>query len=294
MAPPTLFESPSFRSTTSVSGALPEGTLTSLRIANQLVGVGLLEAVAEEQILERADPQDLDGDGISGRPNRVWNLDRQVTALGRFGWKANQPDVLQQVASAFFADMGITNRLFPVDACRADDLACERQMLHDGSFDINSDDLAKVVLYTRALAVPAQRNHTAPNVQRGRALFFDLGCETCHRARMTTAEHPTIPALSNQSIKPYSDMLLHDMGPGLADGRPDFEATGSEWRTPPLWGIGLIRVVNKHTFFLHDGRARNLQEAILWHGGEALAAQQSYLNLPRRDREALLAFLESL
>jgi len=274
-------------------GDLHPETQFSPRVANQMIGLGLLEAVPEEAILALADPTDQDEDGISGRPNYVWDAYNNQTALGRFGWKANQPSLLQQTAGAFLGDMGITTPLFPDENCMEMDVDCETAV-SGGTPEIEDDDFLKVVLYASSLAVPARRDWNDPQVLQGKELFNEIGCANCHTPLLETSIHPTIPALSNQTIRPYTDMLLHDMGDGLADGRPDFQATSSEWRTPPLWGIGLIETVNGHTYFLHDGRARNLQEAILWHGGEAEASQEAYTDLTPSEREALLKFLESL
>ncbi|NJL06177.1 MAG: c-type cytochrome [Chloroflexaceae bacterium] len=274
-------------------GALHPETMHSPRVANQMIGLGLLEAVPEETILALADPRDRDGDGISGRPNYVWDAFNGRVALGRFGWKANQPHLLQQVASAFNGDIGITSRLRPTVSCTAAQPDC-MQAPTGGEPEISDEDLLKVVLYSSALAVPARRNWAEPQVRQGQQLFGELGCASCHVPQLTTGVHPTLPALSHQTIYPYTDLLLHDMGPELADGRPDFAATGSEWRTPPLWGIGLFGTVNGHTTYLHDGRARDLLEAVLWHGGEAEASKQRVLELSQAERDALIAFLESL
>ena len=274
-------------------GALPPEARFSPRVAPQLIGMGLLEAISEEQVLSRADPADADGDGISGRPNRVPDQASGATVLGRFGWKASQPTVLQQTAAAFLHDIGITTHVFPEQNCRPDQRAC-RAAPDGGDPEIADDDLMKVVLYASSLAVPAMRDPDDPEVVRGAGIFEAVGCAGCHARTSTTGTHPTIPALSNQTIHPYTDLLLHDLGEGLSDGRPDFEASGSEWRTPPLWGIGLFETVNRHTRYLHDGRARNLGEAILWHGGEAAAARDRYWELDAEDRAALLRFLRSL
>ena len=274
-------------------GPLDPEVMLSPRVANQMIGLGLLEAIDEADLLASADPTDRDGDGISGRPNQVWDLYNNRIAVGRFGWKANQPHVLQQVASAFAGDMGITTGLLPLAACQpaqADCLAAP----DGGAPEIADDDLLKVVLYASALAVPARRGWDDPTVLHGKELFRELGCATCHTPKFTTGIHPTIPALSHQTIYPYTDLLLHDMGEELADGRPDYLAGGREWRTPPLWGIGLVPTVNGHTRYLHDGRARSLMEAVLWHGGEAEAARDRVLTLPAKDRDALIRFLESL
>ena len=274
-------------------GNLHSDVMLSARVAPQMIGMGLLEAVPEEQILAWADPSDEDGDGISGRPNRVWDRSQDSLVLGRFGWKANQPSVLQQTAGAFLADIGITSAVFRDQDCVETHIEC-RQAPHGGEPEIDDDDLLKVVLYASSLAVPAMRNADDPEVIEGARLFEDIGCAGCHIRSARTGTHPTIPALSDQTIHPYTDLLLHDMGEDLADGRPDFEATGGEWRTPPLWGIGLFETVNGHTYYLHDGRARNLSEAVLWHGGEAISARDRFLALSSSRRESLLLFLQSL
>lgn len=265
----------------------------SPRVANQMIGMGLLEAIPEEMLLALADPNDADKDGISGRPNYVWDNFNQRTAIGRFGWKANEPTVFQQVAGAFLGDLGITSRLFPEQNCKESQTACQNA-LDGGQPEIEDDDFLKVVLYSSSLAVPARRNWDNATVLEGKNLFLEANCATCHTPKLETGIHPTIPALSKQTIRPYTDLLLHDMGDELADGRADFQATGNEWRTPPLWGIGLIETVNGHTFYLHDGRARSLMEAILWHGGEAEDAKKRVLQLNKAEREALIRFLESL
>lgn len=282
---------PNYQFSNLAYGALhPEGAI-SARVANQMIGLGLLEAISEETLIALADPTDQNGDGISGRPNYVWDKFNHQMTIGRFGWKANQPHLLQQTADAFLGDIGITTSLNPHENCTHE--ACEG-LAHGGSPEITDDDLLKVVLYSSTLAVPAQRDTDNPQVQQGGQLFQEIGCERCHTATLQTAVHPTIPALSHQTIHPYTDLLLHDMGEGLADGRSDFQATGSEWRTPPLWGIGLFQTVNGHTYYLHDGRARTLEEAILWHGGEAETARQNYIELTPAERDAILRFLNSL
>lgn len=271
-------------------GEIAASVKISPRVAPQMIGMGLLEAITEEQLREWSDPQDLDHDGISGRPNYVWDMEAAAMRVGRFGWKANQPNILQQAAGAFLGDMGITSWLFPEQNC--DDEHCSSQD-NGGEPEIENDDLAKVALYSRTLAVPARRNWDDQEVLHGKKLFNDIGCAACHKAKVVTGEHP-IAALAYQTIRPYTDLLLHDMGEGLADDRPDHEATGREWRTPPLWGIGLFRTVNNHTYYLHDGRARNLEEAILWHGGEAEEVKTSFMALNKEERDQIIEFLQSL
>ncbi|WP_222845818.1 di-heme oxidoreductase family protein [Flavilitoribacter nigricans] len=266
----------------------------SPRIAQQIPGLGLLENIPESNILALADEQDADGDGISGRPNYVWDKVKQSVALGRFGWKANQPHLRQQTADAFNGDIGITSSINPQDHLTDTQREALQDVPNGGEPELSDDQLDRVVRYLETLAVPGRRNVDDAQVLQGKAMFHQLQCATCHQPKMETAANGPIPALNNQTIYPYTDLLLHDMGPGLADNRPDFLASGTEWRTPPLWGIGLIATVNGHTTLLHDGRARNLEEAILWHGGEAEAAQKAFTQLAASEREALIRFLESL
>lgn len=274
-------------------GPLAAGVMISPRVAPQMVGLGLLEAIAEGTLLAAADPNDADGDGISGRPNYVWDAAAGARAVGRFGWKANQPTVRQQVLGAFNGDLGITSSLFAQDDCTPAQGACVGAK-NGGSPELAESFATDVVSYSATLAVPARRGWQDPVVVRGKWVFFEAGCSGCHTPLVETGELAGFPELSRQTIRPFTDLLLHDLGPELADGRPDFEASGSEWRTPPLWGVGLVGAVNKHTLFLHDGRARGLLEAVLWHGGEAETAKGRVLALPKPDRDALVAFLESL
>jgi CxxC motif-containing protein (DUF1111 family) len=283
---------PTYEITDLASGPLAPDTMISPRIAPAVFGVGLLEAVPDATIRANADPDDRDDDGISGRANTVWDVAKQQMALGRFGWKANVPTVEQQNAGAFQGDIGITSEMFPEQPCTPAETACLAAP-NGGEPELDAHKLDRVTFYTRTLAVPARRGVKQDEVKRGEELFRSMGCSSCHLPTLETGESD-IPELSNQTIHPFTDLLLHDMGPGLADGRPDGEATGREWRTAPLWGIGLQSTVNKHTRFLHDGRARNLEEAILWHGGEAKAAQEEYVQMPGEDRKALLAYLRSL
>lgn len=273
-------------------GPMHPDTMISPRIAPVVIGMGLLEAIPEAAILALADPDDTDGDGISGRVNRVWDVEQEATAIGRFGWKANTPTVTQQVAGAFHQDIGITSSLFPDENCPFPQTACQAA-LHGGTPEVPADRLDKVIFYSLTLAVPAMRDVNETEVRLGARHFLQAGCAACHVPSFTTGDH-AIEALSHQTIYPYTDLLLHDMGDALADHRPDFAASGQEWRTPPLWGIGLVDTVNGHTRFLHDGRARNLAEAILWHGGEGEAAREAFRKMPREARMALIRFLESL
>jgi CxxC motif-containing protein (DUF1111 family) len=271
------------------SAPLPGGMLVSPRVAPPVFGLALLEAVSEQTLLVAADPDDRDGDGISGRPNYVWDPITGGTEIGRFGWKANAATALQQTAAAYNGDMGVTSSYFPAEPCEGEQPACDR---HDP--DVSDDIVGLVQHYIRTLGVPARRSLDDARARRGETVFREAGCAKCHLPELRTGSFPEVPEAANQVIRPYTDLLLHDMGPGLADGRSDFLASGTEWRTAPLWGIGLTAVVNGHTNFLHDGRARNLMEAVLWHDGEAAGSKTKVLALPLADREALLAFLGSL
>lgn len=275
-------------------GDFAAGLQFSPRIAPQTPGLGLLEMVPEAQILAWADEPDANLDGISGRPNYVWDHSAQQTRLGRFGWKANQPSLLQQTAGAFNGDIGITTNLFPQDHLTSVQQQEYALVPNGGAPELDDITLLKVVSYMQSLSVPARRKHDDPKVLRGKFLFTEINCAGCHRPDMQTGATGGIAALRNQKIYPYSDLLLHDMGEALSDNRPDYLAAGNEWRTPPLWGIGLIQTVNGHTLLLHDGRARGFAEAILWHGGEAEKAREAFKQLSKTDREALILFLESL
>ncbi|MCA9664959.1 MAG: thiol oxidoreductase [Myxococcales bacterium] len=274
-------------------GPMSSDVLTSARVAPGVYGLGLIEAVDEATIMAWADPDDRDGDGISGRANRVYDAASGQTVLGRFGWKANQPSLRQQNAGAFLGDIGITTPLFGEENCSAAQADC-KAATSGGMPEATTLILDRVTFYTRMLAVPGRRDVDNPDVLRGRALFREARCDACHRPSMTTGTLADAPELSKQTIWPYTDVLLHDMGDDLADGRPDFLADGREWRTPPLWGLGLVQRVNRHDNLLHDGRARGFAEAILWHGGEGEAAREAFRTMSAEDRAALVRFLESL
>lgn len=284
-SPRIHFENPAY-------GAFDDELMTSPRVAQAMIGLGLLEAVPEAALCALADAEDADGDGISGRPNQVWDKRAGRAVLGRFGWKANQPSVRQQSAGAAAGDIGITTTLAASDACTAAQTACG-QSPSGGMPEMSDEFLNKLELYARTLAVPHRRQVNDPQVQAGERLFMQTGCAACHRPTLRTGAHE-LAALANQTIHPFTDLLLHDMGEGLSDGRRDFQADGREWRTAPLWGLGLMHTVNGHELLLHDGRARGPAEAILWHGGEAEAARERFRSLPKADREALLSFLRSL
>lgn len=282
-------------------GPLAKDAILSPRIAPQMIGLGLLEAIPAADILAAADPDDADGDGISGRAQIVPSVEYAAPMLGRFGLKAGEPTVRGQSAGAFAGDMGLSTVLHPdpwgdctpaQDACRTAPHGQEPDV-RDG-LEVDAQSLDLVTFYSRNLGVPARRQVDDPQVLRGKEMFYTLNCTGCHTPKHVTHRLSDRPEQSFQLIWPYTDLLLHDMGEGLADNRPEGRATGREWRTPPLWGIGLTAQVSGHTQFLHDGRARNLTEAILWHGGEAVGTRRAFMALPAPDRAALIAFLESL
>lgn len=274
-------------------GEISKGIMISPRVGQQVIGMGLLEAIKEKDILKKVDLDDKDKDGISGKANMVWDAVNKKKALGRFGWKANQPSLRQQTAGAFLGDLGITTSLFSGQNCPDVQKGC-CDAPEDGTPELDDTKLDRTVLYITNLAVPARRDHKDATVLKGKKIFNEINCSSCHTPKYTTGKHPRFDNLSNQKIWPYTDLLVHDMGDALADNRPDFEATGNEWRTPPLWGIGLFQTVNRHTFLLHDGRARNVQEAILWHGGESEESKKEFMKLSKEDRQAVLKFLNSL
>ena len=281
-------------------GPMQKDTLTSPRIAPQIAGVGLLDAIPEGEIRANAERQAATPGPVKGQPNEVWDAFTQSMRVGRFGWKANVATVAHQTAGAFNGDIGITSAQNPNEGCmpaQADCLAAPRG--NKGSApEIDAETLAKVVFYQATLAPAARRKADDPRVMAGERLFADSGCAACHRPSYVTGPSPN-PAMasekaSGQTIWPYTDLLLHDMGPELADGRPDGKADGRQWKTPPLWGIGLIREVNRHQRLLHDGRADGVLEAVLWHGGEAAEAKSKVLVMKKTEREALVRFVESL
>ena len=269
---------------------LPAGLMISPRVAPPVFGLGLLEAIDEADIIAFADVEDLNGDGISGKPNYGWNVVEGKKTLGRFGWKAANPSLLQQSAGAYNEDMGITSFVFPKESSN-------NQPQYDGredKYEVSDSILHAVEFYIRTLAVPARRNADEAEVLAGKKIFVDAKCSSCHKPQTRTKVNVAFPEISNQVIFPYTDLLVHDMGADLADNRPDFDANGQEWRTSPLWGIGLTRIVNGHQNFLHDGRARTLLEAVMWHGGEAKQSKEFVRTLSNPDRNALIKFLESL
>jgi CxxC motif-containing protein (DUF1111 family) len=293
-APDYTFADPAY-------GAPSADLMLSPRVAPQMIGLGLLEAIPAADILALADPDDANGDGISGRPQIVPSVEFGVPMLGRFGLKGGAPTVKEQSAGAFAGDMGLSTALHPDPwgDCSTGQPTCidaahgQETGIRDG-LEVDGESLDLVTFYSRNLGVPARRDLDDPQVLTGKKVFYALGCQSCHQPKFVTNRLDGQPEQSFQLIWPYSDLLLHDMGPGLADNRPEGRATGTEWKTPPLWGVGLTEAVSGHTQFLHDGRARNLLEAVLWHGGEAQTQRDAFADLSADERQALLAFLESL
>jgi len=284
-------------------GDLGADTMVSPRIAPAMVGLGLLEAVPEQAILAIAREQEKLG--VSGKPNYVWDQENGRMVLGRFGWKAGQPNLRQQTAAAFLNDIGATTHFFPEENCPEVQVQCldvpsaskcGGQGGCTGNYrpEVVPSRLSNITLYLQALAVPVRRGVNDPEFKRGEQLFNQADCGACHVPELKTGGNTAIPAAADVTIRAYTDLLLHDMGQELADGRPEYEADGREWRTPPLWGIGLVNEVNGHSDLLHDGRARNVTEAILWHGGEAAQARERFRMLPKTDREALVKFVNSI
>jgi CxxC motif-containing protein (DUF1111 family) len=268
-------------------------------MAPAMIGLGLIEAIPDEDLEALADPEDENGDGISGKAQRTRDLSGQP-AIGRFGWKAEQATIEAQSAHAFLGDIGISTPVLPANSgdctvlqpdCMA---ATSGEQARLGPSEAPDPVLSLVTFYSRHLAVPARRKSGSPDVLAGKRAFYQSGCIACHQPKFVTSKNGAEKALRYQLIWPYSDFLLHDMGEGLADGQVVGLATGNEWRTPPLWGIGLTKVVSGAAFYLHDGRARSLEEAILWHGGEAAPARHAFANLQADDRAKLIRFLESL
>ena len=272
-------------------GPLADNVMISLRNTQAILGMGYLEAISEKDILKQVEKQK--AMGLNGRPNYVRDDINKKISLGRFGWKANQPSIKQQVASAFLADIGINSAIYPEQSCTPVQKECLAAI--SGKEPELRDELWEpITFWSQSLDVPAQRNREAAEFKTGEKLFESAGCSGCHVPEMRTGKYAAVPRLSNKLIRPYTDLLLHDMGPDLADGRPDFKASGSDWRTPPLWGIGLSMQVNASNSFLHDGRARNLLEAIVWHGGEAKTSRDKFIAFTKKQRDELIYFLSSI
>lgn len=297
---PYVLKKPSYSFSELGYGPMHPEVMVSPRIAPQVIGLGLLEAIEEKDVLHNAEQQAARIDSINGTPNYVWDAYANKEMLGRFGWKANVASLAHQTGGAFLGDIGITSSLFPVENCTKAQIDClEAPNGSDNGEPELSDKLFnEIVFYQAVLAPPARRNVNDAQVLKGQKLFDQAQCAVCHRPSYNTGKVP-FPALSStalegQEIWPYTDLLLHDMGEALADNRPDFKASGRQWKTPPLWGIGLIPDVNNHMHLLHDGRANGVEEAILWHGGEAEESKNRFMNFSAQDRAALIRFVESL
>ena len=281
-------------------GALSSSTHLSARIPRPVFGLGLIEAVPAETIVALADPDDVDGDGISGRPNWVKDPRTGAEVLGRFGWKAGVATLREQAALAFVNDIGVTSPLFPKHRCGAGQTTCLASVASATAPQLNDTDLDHIQSYLRGLSVPPRRNYEDTQAVRGKALFQALGCPQCHVPNLVTSSTYEVPELRNIDIQPFTDLLLHDMGDGLADDAPIEEgsASGREWRTCPLWGNGTGAAVmypaidafdpNGHPppggVYLHDGRARSITEAILWHGGEAQPMRDAFVAMDSASR----------
>ncbi len=272
-------------------GPLEAEVMYSLRLAQPVFGLGLLQAVPEEDILAIAERQQVEG--FNGRANYVWDAINKTVAFGRFGWKANQPSIKQQIAAAFHGDLGVTSSLIDYENCPPIQKDCVAQPPGNQPelIDINWEELE---FWTQALAVPARRNVDDPDFVRGEKLFVEAKCAVCHVPELRAQKIDALPQTEDQLVRAYTDLLLHDMGEDLADNRPEFEAGGRDWRTQPLWGIGLSETVSGPLALLHDGRARTVAEAILWHGGEAEVSREAFRNMPKADRDALVKFVESI
>ncbi len=289
---------PAYKVTNLGYGPLSPAIRLSPRVTLQMIGLGLLELIPKADILALADETDSNKDGISGKANQVWSFVHNRLMLGRFGWKAGNATVKDQSAAAFSGDLGLSTSLHPALAgdCSPSQSFC-RKAPHGaikGAVEVTDEMLSLVTFYAQNLAVPKRREPRADSVLKGKALFNKIGCGSCHRAKFVTGKSSENPHLSGQVIWPYTDLLLHDMGEGLADQSPEGKASGTEWRTPPLWGLGLTKTVSGHTYFLHDGRARSLLEAILWHGGEARISREAFQALSASERAWLIEFLRSL
>lgn len=272
--------------------SLPSNYFISPRLAPPMVGLGLLEKIPESTILSFVDANDVNGDGITGKANYVFDSVNNKVELGRFGWKSNSATLLMQIASAYLQDMGITSYALTKESA---DGQPQMNAVHGDVYPELVDSLLNYVLfYVKTLAVPARRNVADADVKQGEILFNKINCAGCHKPTVQTGIDVTASYLSNQRIHPYTDLLVHDMGDGLADDRTDFLATGTEWRTAPLWGVGLFSITNGTPYYLHDGRANTLEEAILWHDGEAKKSKDAFMQLDKTDRARLIKFLNSL
>jgi len=269
-------------------GKLNANTQLSARIAPAMIGLGLLEQIKQQDILKNQSSQAKRDDNIKGEVNWVWDNRLKQTVIGRFGWKAAQPNIFQQNAAAFHGDLGLTTSVFSHPTCTKAQTHCLTAP-NGGKTEVSDKILNFIQHYTRHINVP-KRNTLE---KKGEVIFKEAKCNVCHRPNYITQINDSLPALSNQVIYPYTDMLLHDMGPNLASNQ-EFLATRQQWRTPPLWGLGKHEIVTGQLSLLHDGRASSMLEAILWHGGEAQESVNIVKSLPTQQRQLLISFLESL
>lgn len=269
-------------------GKMDKNTIISNRIAQSLAGMGLLEKITDEQILANEDIDDSNNDGISGKANKVYSLEHKTYKLGRYTWKASAPSIIEQTANAAHNDMSLTSPFIEVENCTTFQEACNKAPKGDAiragtPHDLPQQRLEAIAFYLKNLKIPK----STVTEKKGEELFNTIGCAKCHIPSFTLSNGAT--------IKPYTDLLLHDMGEGLSDGRSEFLASGSEWRTSPLWSIGKYeQALGKKPNLLHDGRARTIEEAILWHGGEAQKAQNSFMELSKENREKVIKFIKEL
>ncbi len=267
-------------------------TAFSPRLGQSLIGMGLLEAISDEAILKNEDPNDLDQDGISGRAHRIQKNDTSV--IGRFGWKATQAKLINQITDALSNEQGIKTRYQPHHNCTSFQQKCIESDALSNAIELIDEDLTSLVFFTQTIPVPERRNSDHFDVIQGQRIFNSISCQKCHVDHYITSYIEDMPVLSEQAIYPYTDLLLHDMGEALSDNRPVGNASAREWRTPPLWGIGLNNIISGDESYLHDGRAKTLEQAILWHGGEAETAKNKFTSLTKTQRDQLIAFLKSL
>jgi CxxC motif-containing protein (DUF1111 family) len=266
-------------------GDLDKETILAPRIGSALIGLGLLERIAEKDILAHEDINDSNHDGISGKANYAFDPESNTTRLGRFTWKASATSVKHQSAAAAHNDMGLSNPLFPFHNCTKKQVACLKEAaLAEDDIDLVGFRLDALTFYVSNLTIPSPRE--VKKNEEGKKLFQTLNCVACHVPSYITSD--------GIKIQPYSDLLVHDMGEALADGRSEFLANGSEWRTAPMWGIGLYKQISGEANYLHDGRARSIEEAILWHGGEAQKSKDDFMALDKKSRQKVLNFLHSI
>jgi CxxC motif-containing protein (DUF1111 family) len=289
---------PSYELTKLAYGPIASHIGLSVRLAPNVFGLGLLNAIKTEDLLSQEDIDDSDGNQISAKYNRVPNVVTNAIEIGRFGFKAKQPNLRQQVAAAFRDDIGITNSVFPTETCTNKQVACQSAVKFGGhsrdNLEIPDNRFDLTVTFNELLGVPPARRLASKAVQAGRKIFYQSQCQQCHTPSYVTDEDYPVEALANQKIWPYTDLALHDMGEGLADGVYEFDASGREWRTAPLWGIGLQQANTGQQRFMHDGRARTINEAILWHGGEAESSKKTYLTLTKQQRDDLIKFIKAI